>query len=55
MGKATTFIATKVGEETLLSRVVEAVRHAQATKAPIQRIADKVAGYFVPTILFLPW
>ena len=53
VGKATTFIATKVGEETLLSRVVEAVRHAQATKAPIQRIADKVAGYFVPTILFL--
>src|SRR3712207_3462464 len=51
VGKSTTLIATKVGDETLLGRVVEAVRLAQATKAPIQRIADKVAGIFVPVIL----
>lgn len=53
VGSATTLVATKIGEETLLGKVVEAVRHAQATKAPIQRIADRVAGYFVPAILLL--
>lgn len=51
VGKSTTLIATKVGDETLLGKVVEAVRLAQATKAPIQRIADKVARIFVPAIL----
>lgn len=51
MGNATTFQATKVGDETLLGRIIESVRQAQATKAPIQRIADKVSGIFVPAIL----
>lgn len=53
VGTATTLRATKVGSETLLGRIVEAVAHAQATKAQIQRIADRVAGIFVPTILAL--
>lgn len=51
VGQVVEIIATKVGEETLLGRVVESVRRAQATKAPIQRIADKVSGIFVPVIL----
>ncbi|MFW5682648.1 MAG: heavy metal translocating P-type ATPase, partial [Phycisphaeraceae bacterium] len=43
--------AEKVGDETLLSRIVEMVAEAQRSRAPIQRIADKVAGYFVPAVL----
>ncbi|MDO5017064.1 MAG: heavy metal translocating P-type ATPase [Porphyromonas sp.] len=51
VGKAVTMTVTKVGEESMLGKVVEAVRMAQATKSPIQRIADKVASVFVPAIL----
>lgn len=51
VGGATTLRATKVGDETLLGRIIEAVRQAQASKAPIQRIADKISGVFVPFIL----
>lgn len=43
--------AEKVGDEMLLSRIVEMVAEAQRSRAPIQRIADKVAGYFVPAVL----
>lgn len=53
VGTSTKFIAEKIGSETLLGRIVKAVREAQATKAPIQRIADKVSGIFVPVILIL--
>ncbi|MEX2188370.1 MAG: heavy metal translocating P-type ATPase [Pirellulales bacterium] len=43
--------AVKVGRETALARVVELVRQAQSTKAPIARLADVVSGYFVPIVI----
>jgi Cu+-exporting ATPase len=53
--------AEKVGSETLLSRIVAMVADAQRTRAPIQRLADTVSGYFVPAVIviaivtFLAW
>ena len=44
---------TGVGQSTVLAGIVRMVREAQGSKAPAQRIADKVAGIFVPTILIL--
>ncbi len=43
--------ASKVGEDTTLSQIISMVRDASATKAPIARIADKVAGVFVPIVI----
>ncbi len=43
--------ATKVGEDTTLSQIIQMVSDAAATKAPIAKIADKVAGVFVPTVI----
>ena len=43
--------AQKVGSETLLSRIVELVSQAQRSKAPMQRMADSVAGYFVTAVV----
>ena len=45
--------ATRVGRDTALSRVIELVRRAQGSKAPIQRLADRVAEVFVPIVLGL--
>lgn len=50
LGKSTTLRATKVGRETLLGRIIATVKRAQASKAPIQRIADKVSAVFVPVV-----
>jgi P-type Cu+ transporter len=46
-----TFRATRVGKDSALGQIVELVEDAQATKAPIQRLADQVAGVFVPIVL----
>ncbi|MGI9088812.1 MAG: heavy metal translocating P-type ATPase [Chthoniobacterales bacterium] len=43
--------AERVGAETVLSQIVQMVADAQRSRAPIQRVADKVAGYFVPAVL----
>lgn len=45
--------ATKVGNETVLARIISMVQEAQGSKAPVQRIVDKVTGIFVPTVLII--
>ncbi len=55
------FEATKVGKDTVLSQIIKMVEDAQGSKAPIQKIADRVSGIFVPTVIgialitFLIW
>ncbi len=43
--------ATRVGEDTTLSQIIQMVSDAAATKAPIAKVADKVSGVFVPTVI----
>lgn len=45
--------ATRVGEDTTLSQIIQMVSDAAATKAPIAKIADKVSGVFVPTVIVI--
>ena len=53
--------AERVGSETMLAQIVQMVSQAQRTRAPIQRLADKVAGWFVPAVIgiaivtFIAW
>ena len=48
---ALTFRATKVGRQTLLSQIIQLVEEAQSSQAPIQRLADKISGVFVPIVI----
>ena len=47
------FRATKVGKDTALASIIRMVQDAQGSKAPIQRVVDAVAGYFVPAVMIL--
>ena len=46
-------VAEKVGAETLLARIVRMVSDAQRSRAPIQKLADQVSGYFVPAVMLI--
>ncbi|MEG3115493.1 MULTISPECIES: heavy metal translocating P-type ATPase [unclassified Salinicola] len=50
---ALTFRATRVGADTVLSQIVKMVESAQAEKPPIQQLADKIAGVFVPAVIVI--
>jgi Cu+-exporting ATPase len=47
------FEASRVGAETALAQIIRLVQQAQGSKAPIQRLADRVAGFFVPAVLVI--
>src|SRR3546814_16644984 len=50
------FRATKVGRDTMLAQIIRMVEAAQASKAPIQRLADLVSSWFVPAVMVIaPW
>ncbi|MCG8476451.1 MAG: heavy metal translocating P-type ATPase [Cytophagales bacterium] len=47
------FRVTKVGEQTMLSKIIRLVKEAQGSKAPIQKLVDKIAQIFVPVVLLI--
>ncbi|MCM2302714.1 MAG: heavy metal translocating P-type ATPase, partial [Flavobacteriaceae bacterium] len=51
--KSFVMIAEKVGSETLLSQIIQMVNNASRSKAPIQKLADKISKFFVPIVVFV--
>ena len=51
--KTFVMLAEKVGSETLLSQIIEMVNSASRSKAPIQKMADRISGYFVPVVVLI--
>lgn len=48
-----TFKADKVGKDTMLAHIIKSVQDAQGSKAPVQRLVDKISGIFVPVIILI--
>lgn len=47
------FVADKIGQDTLLAQIIRMVQDAQGSKAPVQKLVDKIASVFVPTIIII--
>ena len=47
------FVADKIGQETLLAQIIRMVQDAQGSKAPVQKLVDRIAGVFVPVIIII--